>query len=113
MARITLIGYLCDRCGHEWTPEDTTQEPKVCPKCSSPYWDTTKKDYETFKTMILGVLQDAGRPLTWMEIRKIANLPQKFPNNRWVHRMEEDIGLVREKTRQGMLWRLSEEINIR
>ncbi len=34
------IGYLCERCGHTWTPrkEDV---PKVCPnqKCHSPWWN--------------------------------------------------------------------------
>ena len=30
------------RCGHEWVPRDS-KEPKVCPKCKSPYWDRPKK----------------------------------------------------------------------
>ena len=28
----------CKRCGHTWYPR-TPKEPKVCPKCSSPYWN--------------------------------------------------------------------------
>lgn len=28
----------CNRCKHEWYPR-TPREPKVCPKCSSHYWN--------------------------------------------------------------------------
>ena len=28
----------CKRCGHTWHPH-RPQKPKVCPKCTSPYWD--------------------------------------------------------------------------
>lgn len=32
----------CKRCkeGHRWL---TSGEPKVCPKCHSPYWDVERK----------------------------------------------------------------------
>lgn len=74
--------------------------------------NTRHKNYEVFKATIHEVLRDANTPLTWTEIRATANLSQKFPNNQWVHRMEQDIGLVREKTKQGkMLWKLREESN--
>ena len=36
----------CNRCGHQWHPR--TWEPKFCPKCHSPYWNSprvrTKKE---------------------------------------------------------------------
>ena len=36
-----------------------------------------------------------------------AKLPQMFPNNQWVHRMEKDIGLLRQKDAHGIIqWRL-------
>jgi hypothetical protein len=45
--------------------------------------------------------------MTWTEIRTEATLPQKFPNNQWVHRMEQDIGLIRERDQHGIIqWRL-------
>jgi hypothetical protein len=67
--------------------------------------------YEEFSTTIQKTLKDAERPLTWTEIRTRAGLRQKFPNNRWVHRMEEDIGLIREKSKDGkILWKLHEEM---
>ncbi len=63
--------------------------------------------YENFRDAIKKTLSDAGKPLTWTEIRTTAKLPQSFPNNKWVHRMEEDIGLKREKDKHGViLWQL-------
>ena len=59
MARvpITIMGFRCDRCGHEWIPHDIDHEPRVCPnqKCHSPYWNTPGKraarmTYDDFKT---------------------------------------------------------------
>lgn len=41
--KITKEGFKCERCGHEWIPYDTKQEPTVCPKCKSPYWNKPKK----------------------------------------------------------------------
>lgn len=29
---------------HEWVPRDTENEPRVCPKCKSPYWNRPRKD---------------------------------------------------------------------
>ena len=40
MAKITVLGYRCERCLHEWVPRrSSTTEPRTCPKCKSPYWD--------------------------------------------------------------------------
>lgn len=64
--------------------------------------------YEDFRDTIQKTLQDAGKPLTWTEVRTTAKLPQAFPNNQWVHRMEKDIGLKREKDKHGVIhWQLS------
>jgi len=46
MAEITLKGYRCERCGHEWVPRNTDEKPRVCPKCKTPYWDRPRKDAE-------------------------------------------------------------------
>jgi predicted Zn-ribbon and HTH transcriptional regulator len=43
VAKVKLDGYRCDRCEHEWLPRDKTQDPKVCPRCKSPYWDTPRR----------------------------------------------------------------------
>jgi DNA-directed RNA polymerase subunit RPC12/RpoP len=41
-------GYECLRCGHRWIPRtkktETKLPPKICPKCKSPYWDTSSDD---------------------------------------------------------------------
>jgi hypothetical protein len=64
--------------------------------------------YEDFRDTIRRTLQEAGKPLSWTEIRTTAKLPQALPNNKWVRRMEEDIGLKREKDNHGVIhWNLS------
>ena len=39
--QIELPTLKCLRCGHEWIPNRPV-EPKVCPKCKSPYWNRPK-----------------------------------------------------------------------
>lgn len=47
--QITVDGWRCARCGHEWVPrfyfsaDRSMVPPKVCPRCKSPYWDTEPK----------------------------------------------------------------------
>jgi len=63
--------------------------------------------YEDFRTKIQDTLRKAGTDLTWTDIRTTAGLPQAFPNNQWVYRMEKDIGLERQKDKNGIIhWRL-------
>jgi predicted Zn-ribbon and HTH transcriptional regulator len=40
--KITVWGYRCERCGHEWVPIKA-RPPRVCPKCKSPYWDLERR----------------------------------------------------------------------
>jgi uncharacterized CHY-type Zn-finger protein len=42
MGEITLKGFVCERCNHKWVPRED-ENPKVCPKCKSPYWDKPRK----------------------------------------------------------------------
>jgi hypothetical protein len=114
MARvpITVMGFRCDRCQHEWIPRTgVEEEPRVCPACHSYLWNQPHKKprmtYDDFKSKIAGVLRKAGKPLTWTEVRTAAALPQAFPNNQWVHRMEKDIGLTRRRESDGTIhWQL-------
>jgi hypothetical protein len=119
MARvpITVMGFRCDQCGHEWIPRGGSpdEEPRVCPRCHSALWNQPEKkqrmSYDDFKSKITKVLRDAGKPLTWTEIRTAAALPQAFPNNQWVHRMESDIGLCRRRENDGIIhWTLKETL---
>ena len=109
---ITVMGYRCERCAGEWIPKDPDKEPISCPKCKSPYWNRPRKaasmlTYEDFRDKIKAALKKLGS-VTWTEIRTEAQLPEKFPNNKWVHRLETDIGLKRNKDSQGIIkWRLS------
>ena len=113
MARvpITIMGCRCERCNHEWIPDDHDIEPAICPKCKSPNWNQPRKSspmltYEDFRNKIEKTLRKSGT-LTWTEIRTTAKLPQAFPNNKWVHRLERDIGLKRNKDEHGIIkWNL-------
>jgi len=40
--KITLDGYKCERCKHEWIPRNK-ETPIICPACKSAYWDKPKK----------------------------------------------------------------------
>jgi DNA-directed RNA polymerase subunit RPC12/RpoP len=108
---ITVMGYRCERCGGEWIPKDSEKEPVACPKCKSPYWNRPRKaapmlTYEDFRDKINKTLRESS-PLTWTEIRTTAKLPQAFPNNKWVRRLETDIGLKRNKDPHGIIkWSL-------
>jgi len=110
---ITVMGFRCERCSHEWIPRDFDSEPRVCPKCKSPYWDRPRKQtmttYEDFRDLIRQTLLDGGK-LTWTEIRTAAKLPQLFPNNQWVRRLEQDIGLERVRDAHGIIhWGLTRD----
>lgn len=115
MARvpITVMGFRCERCSHEWIPKgDPDSEPSVCPKCKSPYWNRPRKNarpmtYEAFRDAIQTALK-LGPALTWTEIRSQAKLPQLFPNNKWVRRLEGEIGLKRNRNEHGIIkWTLA------
>lgn len=52
---IKVQGYKCERCSHEWLPRvsleelkagNIKEEPVICPKCKSPYWNRPKKNQE-------------------------------------------------------------------
>jgi len=65
--------------------------------------------YDEFRDKVKDALASAEQPMTWTEVRTTTGLPQKFPNNRWVHRMEDEIGLQRNRDKQGIIhWELSE-----
>ena len=65
--------------------------------------------YSEFRERISEALEQSEGPLTWTEIRTTTGLPQKFPNNQWVRRLENDIGLQRTRDKQGIIhWALSE-----
>lgn len=64
--------------------------------------------YEEFKLRIEKQLKEQPEGLTWSEIKENENLPQKYPNNKWVRQLEQDINLRREKIKGKMIWKLSE-----
>ncbi len=36
-------GWQCERCNHQWIPRLKKENPIVCPKCKSPYWNKPKQ----------------------------------------------------------------------
>jgi len=69
--------------------------------------ETKKMTYEEFKNIIKEELAKAPGGLTWTQIReRRPELYQRFPANQWVRQMEKDIGLVREKVKGKVYWRL-------
>lgn len=104
---ITTMGYQCGICGHEWLPRTGVRLPKACPKCYSPRWDSPRSKstmtYEEFCQKVQNVLHDERRPMTWTEVRTKAKLPQLFPNNQWVRRMETDTHLLRKRDQRGII----------
>ena len=44
IVEIKRKGFKCERCNHEWIPNDINIEPIVCPKCKSPYWNKPRKN---------------------------------------------------------------------
>ncbi|MFH1182045.1 MAG: hypothetical protein V1702_03745 [Candidatus Woesearchaeota archaeon] len=41
--KLTVEGYRCERCSHEWQRRKKNEEPTVCPKCKSPYWNKPRE----------------------------------------------------------------------
>jgi antitoxin component of MazEF toxin-antitoxin module len=67
-----------------------------------------KMTYEEFRDKIKGTLQYNDKGMTWTQIRGTLKLDQVVPNNKWVRRMEKDIGLIRVKGTDGVvLWRIN------
>jgi Zn finger protein HypA/HybF involved in hydrogenase expression len=47
--KVTLYKFVCERCEHEWIPREAEVEPRVCPKCKSPYWNTPRRAVKSKK----------------------------------------------------------------
>lgn len=77
--------------------------------------EKNKMSYEEFRDAIKETLEKNPEGLSWKEIKHLANLQQKVPNNRWVRWLERDIGLVRKEDvrRQEVkrtIWRLRGQV---
>ena len=63
--------------------------------------------YEDFRSKVEETLRASEVELTWTEIRTTARLPQLFPNNQWVRKLEKDISLKRNRDVHGIIhWTL-------
>lgn len=70
----------CERCGYTWYLR-YPQKPRVCPKCKSPYWDSSseykkeieidnKKAQEIINTLSNELQKAKNNPAVWAEILK-------------------------------------------
>ena len=118
LKEIKMLECKCEKCKHKWITR-SDEKPKICPNCKSPYWEipekTRKKQimtYDKFKDKIKKILTKNKKICTeglgWSEIQSIGNFYQKVLNNRWVRQLEKDIGLIREKKGNKMIWRIVE-----
>ena len=66
-----------------------------------------KMTYEEFRLIINEELEKAPEGLKWSQIReRRPELYQRFPANQWVRRLEEDIGLTRDRVKGRPIWRI-------
>lgn len=65
-----------------------------------------KHTYEDFKTAVMDGLKGENDGLTWSEIRMKMEMDQKRPFNKWVRALEKEIGLIRERRKSHVYWRL-------
>jgi len=69
---------------------------------------TRKMTYEQFRDKIRQTLEYNDLGMTWTRLRNNLQLDQVVPNNKWVRRLEKDIGLMRVKGSDGViLWRVN------
>ena len=69
---------------------------------------STKMAYDEFRDKVKQTLQYKDRGMTWTQVREQLKLDQVVPNNKWVRRLEKDIGLMRVKGSDGViLWRVN------
>jgi antitoxin component of MazEF toxin-antitoxin module len=79
------------------TPSEVAKRPRV-----------EKMTYEEFRDKINGALEYNDTGMTWTQLRTQLKLDQVVPNNKWVRRMEKDMGLIRVKGKDGIvLWRIN------
>lgn len=64
--------------------------------------------YENFKNSTKNILERYPTGLTWSQIKDKLNYSQKAPNNKWVRKLEEDIGLKRVKSGGETIWKLEQ-----
>lgn len=48
MAYVLIEGYMCERCLYRWgsrtgTGTRSKNDPRVCPKCKTPYWNQPRR----------------------------------------------------------------------
>ena len=92
---ISLTGYQCHRCYHQWRPRARVA-PKRCPKCKSPYWDRPRRQEvpHSKKEVDHGFSLDGEAPLVaqeaaarlhgrWKKLPDEDSIVDQFLADRW------------------------------
>lgn len=59
-----------------------------------------------FVQSIMKELENNPSGLTWVELKSRLNLPYSIPCQTWIHKMERENGLVREKgSGKALIWK--------
>jgi transcription initiation factor IIE alpha subunit len=78
---ITVMGFRCDRCGHEWVPRsEAGEEPRACPKCHSPLWNRPRSERLT-ENEIASIVEEILRERPDRQA-SVAELIEEIPNRR-------------------------------
>ena len=63
--------------------------------------------YAEFRDKIKQALEHRDNGMTWTELRDLLGMEQVVPNNKWVRRLESDIGLKRIRDAGGVVWSIN------
>jgi len=65
--------------------------------------------YAEFRENIRRCLESTSDGMTWMELRRAADLSYRQPCPEWVKQLEVDLGLIRTRRRgRALIWELPE-----
>lgn len=83
-------------------------ENKLMLRPAQPRLKINNSTFESFARAIVKVLVDSPEGLTWSQIREVSNLPNKRPCPLWVHRMENERGLLRFRDNKSsqIIWKM-------
>ena len=65
MAYVLIEGYMCERCLYRWGSRTgagirSKNDPKVCPKCKTPYWNQPRRNNRAPENQSRHLEQETG-----------------------------------------------------
>jgi DNA-directed RNA polymerase subunit RPC12/RpoP len=91
--QIRLLGFQCQRCGHQWRPRTKTP-PVRCPSCKSPYWNRPRRKE------LSQSLSQIGQAFRLVQIQLgSGSQAERFKNAHWI----DDLLAAIEQGLEGLL----------